>query len=137
MLKIDRFNAHPPRLLSTNMAKLSLTDIQPLSNKLSFSGNASDIIADNWSRVVDGEFDQAVPEMPLEEWHTCLRLFLRKRVSDKSFCAKWTFNFGQPCVWGFRYGERAPNGVVEIVRFTKRYNSNTDRINDMERVMVY
>jgi hypothetical protein len=116
-----------------NTLSLSVADIQTLSEKLSFSGNASDIIADNWPRVVDGEFDETVPEMSLEEWQTCLRSFLRKRVGGKSYCAKWTF-VGQ-CVWGFRYGERAPNGVVEIVRFTKRYQSNMERINDPE--MVY
>ena len=134
MDKNRSFNEYPTRL-SPNMAKLSLTanDLQPLLNKLRFSGNASDIIADNWPRVVDGEFDPMVPTMSLDEWQTCLSSFLRKRVGGKSYCAKWTF-VGQ-YVWGFRYGERAPNGVVEIVRFTKRYNSNTDRINDMD--MVY
>jgi hypothetical protein len=116
-----------------NTLSLTVADIQTLSNKLSFSGNASDIIADNWPRVVDGEFDETVPEMSLDEWQSCLRSFLRKRVGGKSYCAKWTF-IGS-CVWGFRYGERAPNGVVEIVRFTKRYQSNMDRINDPE--MVY
>ena len=116
-----------------NTLALSAADIQSLSSKLSFSGNASDIVADNWSRVVDGEFDETVPTMSLEEWKTCLLSFLRKRVGEKSYCAKWTF-VGQ-CIWGFRYGERAPNGVVEIVRFTKRYQSNMDRVNDIG--MVY
>jgi hypothetical protein len=117
----------------SNTLALTANDLQSLSSKLSFYGNASDIIEANWPRVVDGEFDETVPEMSLDEWQTCLRSFLRKRVGGKSYCAKWTF-VGQ-YVWGFRYGERAPNGVVEIVRFTKRYQSNMERINDPE--MVY
>ena len=97
---------------------------------INFYGNEGEII-ENWNRVIDGEIDESIPTKTDDEWKMYMSRFLRHRVEDldgKSFCAKWAYVSSKGTivglyVWGFRYGVRNQNGVVPIIRFTKRCSS--------------